>query len=280
VDIITERKLLLSRAPARQEEEESMQQPGIGTYLQEDHTAISWDLPVPRSALAIGAHPDDIEFGCGGTLAKWAKEGCQVSTVIFTDGSKGSWIPGDDPQALAERREIEARTAASTLTGSTDLTFLRAVDGELRRTQSIFEAVVSAIRRTQCEVILAHDPWKRYRLHPDHREAGWISLDAIVAARDPLYLPDIHLAAHRPTTALLWEADLVDHYETIDSSFESKFASLLCHTSQLGTTMGIADPNSPDEIGAFRERLTATHRSIGERTGGGLAEEFKVLTSL
>ncbi len=257
-----------------------MQEPGIGTYLQSDDASTSIDAPTPRSALAIGAHPDDIEFGCGGTLAKWAKRGCRISSVILTDGSKGSWTPGDDPLLLAQRREHEAYNAAARLTGSKDLTFLRVPDGELIRTNELVAQVAAAIRRTQCDVILAHDPWKRYRLHPDHREAGWIALDAIVAARDPLYLPHQEFAAHRPKAALLWEADIVDHYETIKESLEDKFSSLLCHTSQLGTTMGIANPDDPQEISAFHERLIATHRSIGTRAQLELAEEFKILTAL
>ena len=47
-------------------------------------------LPIPERALAIGAHPDDIEFGAGGTLAAWAQAGCEVTVVVMTNGSKGS----------------------------------------------------------------------------------------------------------------------------------------------------------------------------------------------
>ena len=54
------------------------------------------DQAVPASALAIGAHPDDIEFGCGATLAKWAAAGCRIHHLILTDGSKGSWDPDAD----------------------------------------------------------------------------------------------------------------------------------------------------------------------------------------
>ncbi|MEY2446664.1 MAG: hypothetical protein QOH79_140, partial [Acidimicrobiaceae bacterium] len=58
------------------------------------------DLPTPVSALAIAAHPDDVEFGCGGTLAKWAASGCVVHHLVCTDGSKGSWDPTEDTVAL------------------------------------------------------------------------------------------------------------------------------------------------------------------------------------
>ena len=70
------------------------------------------ELPTPASALAIGAHPDDVEFGAGGLLAKWAAGGCTVHHLVCTDGSKGSWDPGVDPAALTATREIEQREAA------------------------------------------------------------------------------------------------------------------------------------------------------------------------
>ena len=67
---------------------------------------VTTDLATPARALAIGAHPDDIEFGAGATLAKWAADGCEVSLLICTDGSKGSWDPGADiGDLIAARRD-------------------------------------------------------------------------------------------------------------------------------------------------------------------------------
>ena len=74
-------------------------------------------LTTPRSALAIGAHPDDVEFGCGGTLAKWAADGCVVHHLVLTDGSKGTWNPEADTAALARTRQTEQREAARRLAG-------------------------------------------------------------------------------------------------------------------------------------------------------------------
>ena len=65
------------------------------------------DLPVPDSALAVGAHPDDIEFGCGATLARWAAPGCRVHYLVLTDGSKGTLGPGRRPRDLVADREAE-----------------------------------------------------------------------------------------------------------------------------------------------------------------------------
>ena len=89
------------------------------------------DLPVPRTALAIGAHPDDVEFGSGATLAKWAAAGCAVSHLVCTDGSKGSWDPGEDVAELIATRQVEQRAAARALGATGTCTFLGEVDGEL-----------------------------------------------------------------------------------------------------------------------------------------------------
>lgn len=79
--------------------------------------AVTVDMATPASALAIGAHPDDVEFGAGGVLAKWASEGCVVHHLVCTDGSKGTWDPDVDVEALAARRQIEQREAARRLAG-------------------------------------------------------------------------------------------------------------------------------------------------------------------
>ena len=86
--------------------------------------------PIPRRVLAIGAHPDDIEFGCGATLAKWADAGAHVTLCVCTDGSKGTWDRDADLAALVATREDEQRDAAAVL-GADDVVFLRYVDGEL-----------------------------------------------------------------------------------------------------------------------------------------------------
>src|ERR1700678_221224 len=87
----------------------------VGDLLRGD--PVSVDLPVPEVALAVGAHPDDIEFGSGATLAKWAAQGCQVHLLVLTDGSKGSWDPGADLSQLVADRMDECRSAAAVLDG-------------------------------------------------------------------------------------------------------------------------------------------------------------------
>jgi LmbE family N-acetylglucosaminyl deacetylase len=90
----------------------------------------SVDLPVPARVLAVGAHSDDVESGCGATLAKWASAGATVHLLVLTDGSKGSWDPDEDLRALVARRQREQQEAARVL-GVAEVTFLDFVDGEL-----------------------------------------------------------------------------------------------------------------------------------------------------
>jgi LmbE family N-acetylglucosaminyl deacetylase len=229
------------------------------------YDAVTVDLPVPGRALAIGAHPDDIDFGCGATLAKWAASGCEVFELVLTDGSKGSWDPHADRQALVRRRQQEQRAAAARLGGS-EVRFLGWVDGELGSGLPERAEVCRVIRDVRPDVVLGHDPWKRYRLHPDHRHAGHLAVEGIVAARDPHFFPDQGLAPHRPSHLLLWEADLVDHLEEVGEWLDIKLEALLCHASQFQSTMSITD----DE-GGQRAAFSARVRERAA-TAGGLAE--------
>jgi LmbE family N-acetylglucosaminyl deacetylase len=234
----------------------------------------SRDLEVPGRVLAIGAHPDDIEFGCGATLAKWARAGAHVELLVLTDGSKGSWEPEQDLAALVATRRDEQRAAARTL-GAADVYFLDAVDGELEADAGRRAEVCAAIRTSTPDVVLGHDPWRQYRLHPDHRHAGQLVIDGIVAARDPHFFPDAG-APHRPSRLLLFEAQVVDHVETVAADdVTAKIDALLCHRSQWHSTMGIemGTPAADAQRGAFADRIRS------EITDGG-GEEFKLLTDL
>lgn len=234
------------------------------------------DLPRPARALAIGAHPDDIEFGCGATLAKWAALGTDVHLLVLTDGSKGTWDPGADPAALARTRVREQDDARRAL-GAAAVHHTDLVDGELADGATERAAVCAAIRRIRPDVVLTHDPWKRYRLHPDHRNAGFLVLDAVVAARDPHFFPDQGLTPHRPELLLLFEAEEVDHLERVDTTFDAKAAALLAHRSQWLSTMGIdaAGADAAAQQAAFVDRLRRELEDFGETVGGGLAEGFK-----
>jgi LmbE family N-acetylglucosaminyl deacetylase len=235
------------------------------------------DLPVPRIALAVGAHPDDVEFGSGGTLAKWAAAGCAVHHLVCTDGAKGTWDPTADTAALVLVRQAEQRAAAKALGAIGTVTFLGEVDGELEATLTLRAAVAEVIRRVQPDVVLGHDPWKRYRLHPDHRAAGFLVCDAVVAARDPHFYPEQGLAPHRPSTLLLWEADEANHAEDISASLDTKLAALEAHASQFESTMGAVDEAG---LEAFRARVRTRAADHGTRAGVPAAELFAAIRDI
>jgi LmbE family N-acetylglucosaminyl deacetylase len=248
----------------------------VTTNLYPDLAGDRHDALTPRRVLAIGAHPDDIEFGCGGSLAKWAASGAHVTMVVVTDGSKGTWDRSLQPSRLAVMRRTEQLAAAERL-GAAEVVSLDHIDGELEYSMALRAEVCLQIRRHQPDVLLSHDPWQRYQLHPDHRVTGLAAVDGMVAARDHLFFPDQGLDAHRPTAMLLWSADTPDHREDITAWFDTKIEALLEHSSQSTTTMG--DAVSGDEaMAAFATRLRAMARSAAEGTGFELAEAFKRLT--
>ena len=237
--------------------------------------------PTPARALAIGAHPDDIEFGAGATLAKWAADGCELFHLVCTDGSKGSWDPDEDQAKLVALRQEEQRAASRALGGTGECIFLGWPDGELESGLRQQWEVAYWIRRCRPDVVLGHDPWKRYRLHPDHRNAGFLATDGIVAARDPHFFPEQNLPHHRPSVLLLWEADEPDHVEAVsDPHAEAKLAALLAHASQFRSTMHIDDASSDDQVAAFRSRVLGRLAEHGALAGVPSGEAFKVMRDL
>jgi LmbE family N-acetylglucosaminyl deacetylase len=254
--------------------------------------AFTTDIAIPKRALAIGAHPDDVEFGCGGTMAKWAANGCEIFHLVLTDGSKGTWDPDTDQAELVVTRQREQRAAARALGNTSDdhVAFLGWIDGELECGLRQRWEVAYWIRKFAPDVVLGHDPWRRYRIHPDHRNAGFLTTDGIVAARDPKFFPEQNLKPHRPTTLLLWEADEPDHVESIDDVIDTKMRALLAHESQHDTTMHFAkkveatasfDPASvSEEILAFRSALQSRAQEAGRLANINAGEAFKRIDRL
>jgi LmbE family N-acetylglucosaminyl deacetylase len=244
--------------------------------------SISRDLPTPMRALAIGAHPDDVEFGCGATLAKWASQGCEIFHLVCTDGSKGTWDPSADPADLIATRQREQRAAARVLGSRSDdhVIFLGWPDGELESGLRQRWEIAYWIRHTRPDVVLAHDPWRPYRLHPDHRNAGFLACDGIVAARDPKFFPEQRIAPHRPTSLLLWEAPAPNHLESVAEHIDTKVAALLAHTSQFESTMKIRGTAATDEIARFTARVTERAQEAGRLAGQTASEAFMLMTDL
>ena len=240
----------------------------------------SRDLPTPSSALAIVAHPDDAEFQCGGTLALWAAAGCVIHHLVLTDGSKGTWDPDASISDLIESRRAEQLDAARVLGSTGKVIMLGEIDGELIPGQDLIDQVTYWIRATTPDVVLAHDPWKMYRLHPDHRNAGWIALDSLVAARDPHFFPHHDVPPHRTGELFLFEAERPDHVEDIGGHVHTKADALLAHRSQFVTTHAITDADDEDQRERFRARIIDHAALIGAANGIGHGEIFKRISDL
>ena len=134
-------------------------------------------------------------------------------------------------------------------------------------------------------MILVHDPWRRYRLHPDHRNAGLLVIDAVVAARDYSFFPDLPDAPHRPQALLLFEADQPNHVENISGWADTKVRALLAHRSQMESTFGISpdsvkdEPDDlPDDLLKIIEHYAHLHAQLASNISHG--EAFHLMDEL
>ncbi|MBK5109064.1 MAG: PIG-L family deacetylase, partial [Anaerolineales bacterium] len=130
----------------------------------------------PGSAMVIVAHPDDIEFGCAGTIARWSQAGSRIAYVLCTSGEVGIAEQGMTKEKAAKIREKEQHAAAETV-GVKDVTFIREPDGMLEPTLELRKKLVREIRRFKPEIVICDDPtvvWvdETYINHPDHRAAA------------------------------------------------------------------------------------------------------------
>jgi len=225
---------------------------------------------VPRRALAVYAHPDDPDVSCGGTLAAWTAAGCEVHTVICTDGGKGTADPGLESKELVAVRAEEAAAAAEVL-GIAGQELLGIPDGELEDAPWFREALVRVVRRLRPDVVLSHDPTavffgQDYFNHRDHRVTGFAVLDAVApAAAMPHYFPEAG-PAHEVATVLLSGTLEPDVWVDVTSTVERKGAAVACHRSQF--------PDGADWA-ATAMRLAA--EDAGRHAGVPCAEGFRRL---
>jgi LmbE family N-acetylglucosaminyl deacetylase len=218
--------------------------------------------------MVIAAHPDDPEFGAGGTIAKLARQGKEIIYVLLTSGDKGSHDPTIRPGQLATRREREQREAAAEL-GVRDVIYLRYPDGLLENTISLRAQLTHIIRRHKPHIVFAIDPWRPYQMHPDHRAAGFAALDAVWAAREWNIFAEQLMGDEDPWRVrqlyLFW-SDNADHIEDISETIDARIAALARHVSQVGTDTAKLD-----------ERIRERARGVGEPAGLAYAEGFKLI---
>jgi LmbE family N-acetylglucosaminyl deacetylase len=218
-----------------------------------------------KRALIIGAHPDDNEFGAGGTVAKLAAQGWDITFIVATNGNKGSHDPGMSPYNLSEEREREQRAAAAVL-GVRRVIFLRNNDGELEPTPQLRAEFALYIRHLRPNLVFTHDPWKHYMLHPDHRAVGFAVIEGLVSARDHLFMPglgQIGITVWRPEALYLWQAETPDHFEDVTDFVERKIAALREHHTQL------------DRSTVWEQRVRQRLAEIGAQYDVAAAEAFK-----
>jgi LmbE family N-acetylglucosaminyl deacetylase len=221
--------------------------------------------PLDR-VMVIGAHPDDPEFGCAGTVVKWSRAGKTITYVLLTSGDKGSHDPELHPGRLAGLREEEQQAAAREL-GVEQVIFLRYPDGVLENTLELRRRLCSIIRQHRPHILFTIDPWRRYQLHPDHRAAGQAALDAIYSAREWHIFPEQlvgEVGPWRVEEVYLFWTDQADYWEDISQSIETRISALARHASQVGVRME-----------DLAERVREWTREMGEEPGYDHAEAFK-----
>jgi LmbE family N-acetylglucosaminyl deacetylase len=216
----------------------------------------------------VVAHPDDAEFSSAGTISKFAKEGKRVIIIQVTSGDRGTTDRTATPEGNAATREAEEREASKRL-GVAELVFLHEPDGSVVPDIALREKITRMIRTHRPDVIITHDPFRPYALHPDHRAVGMATHDAVYpTARDHLYFPD-HLASglepHKTAEIWYFGSEVPDIYIDITDTFGDKINALKAHRSQVGEAKDLAD--------RLRERAA----DLAKDQPFELAESFKTV---
>ncbi len=209
------------------------------------------------------AHPDDAEFVCGGTVAKWCAEGWHVVYVVVTGGDKGTHDPDMYPEKLAAIREEEQRQACRVL-GVKDCILLGYPDGFTTDDQELRGQIVRLLRQHRPDVVITWDAFKRGFNHRDHRNIGTLSSDAIYPlVRDRLFYErdeeDGH-EAHEVNDVLLAGSEEPDYVVDVSEHWSKKVDAILCHASQIG------DRTREDFVrGREEQRKREGHDRVEER---------------
>ena len=194
---------------------------------------------VPERALVVSAHPDDVDFGAAGTVARLTAAGCEVTYAIVTDGDAGE-VPDEVGRAgAAALRQAEQRAAAAEV-GVEDVRFLGFADGRLEVGLELRAALSRVIRQARPDVVLCQSPERRYdrvfASHPDHLAAGEATLQAVYPdARNPYAHPqlaDEGLAAWTVREVWVFSHPKADRFVDITDTADAKVAALRAHASQ------------------------------------------------
>jgi LmbE family N-acetylglucosaminyl deacetylase len=229
----------------------------------------------PQRVLVVTPHPDDAEVWCGGTVARWAREGAAVHYVLCTDGGKGTDRPGITSQQLAATRQQEQLDAARLL-GVKDVVMLGHPDGELEDNGEFRKELVRQVRLVRPDVVLCPEPYRRnLAWHRDHRIAGQVALDAVFPyARDHLHYAELwrdeELEPHKTAAILFWGTELPDTFIDIGGAMDLKLQALRCHRSL------VAHRPPAEVVGLVRDRAAEAAAAAGQ--GSQYAEAFRKVT--
>ena len=221
--------------------------------------------------LVVLAHPDDPEYFCGATVARWVAEGLDVTYCLVTSGDKGADGQGVDPRDLARKREGEQQAAAEVL-GVRRVLFLRRADGTLEPDLDLRRDIVRVIRQVSPDILVTCDPTtifpRRTRInHADHRAVGMATIDAVYpAAGSALFFPELlaeGLQPHKVRQVYLAGSQNPDTVVDVTDFVERKLEALHCHRSQiadfeevdLGVRERMRDPEAPAEAPRYLEHF-------------------------
>jgi LmbE family N-acetylglucosaminyl deacetylase len=220
-----------------------------------------------QRVLVVTAHPDDSEFGAGGTVAKLVKDGCEVTYVIVTNGNKGSSDRTMTPDRLARIREEEQRNAARTL-GVERVEFLGYPDCEVEDTREVRRDVTRQIRRWRPDLLICQSPSRTYNLgasHRDHRTVGGVALDCVYPlARDHMAFPELlpEFEPHKVKQVYVMQWQNPQLVIDISDVMDLKLRALACHASQFA------------DFKALEARVRQRWGEIGKPHGYAYAEGF------
>jgi LmbE family N-acetylglucosaminyl deacetylase len=230
-----------------------------------------------KRILVVMAHPDDCDFGAGGTIAQWSAKGISVSYCIITNGDQGGEESDVPLEEMAKVRQREQRDAGKAL-GVTDITYLNHRDGWLIPTIELRKEIVREIRKSKPDRMVIQSPERNYERifasHPDHLAAGEVAIQAVYPdARNPYAFTDLKDAGFEPWRVKeVWitSSPTPNHFIDITETFAKKIAALKAHVSQT----------------AHNQELEQMVRSWGERNAeanglpaGRVAEIFKVINT-
>jgi LmbE family N-acetylglucosaminyl deacetylase len=235
-------------------------------------------MPDPRPihrVLVVTAHPDDVDFGAGGTIASLTDSGVTVGYCIVTNGDAGGFDPAVPRSEIGGIRQRE-QTAAALVLGVNDLVFLGYPDGQVEATLQLRKDISREIRRFKPDVVICQNPnWdfnRIYGSHPDHRYTGEATMCAVYPdARNPFTFTELMDEGFEPHAAWqVWITGGPNPNKYVDTTdyFDRKIEALLCHASQLPNVDGMKV-----RVRAWNEELAA----VGGLPAGHTAEMFQVV---